>query len=214
MSRKTASAAMALMLAADFAPAQVGQAIRLPPVNYDNSPRVHELIRAGNLYLSLQDALALAIENNLDIELQRYLLPIGDLELQRTRGGGVTRGLNFTVFEVPTGTGGPLSPLPTAGAAAGRATTGSSIGTSTLTLNALGGPQTNLAIQGTIPQSTGVAVPNFDPALVGQLNWTHQTTPQTNTVTTGAPALITNSTLFNAGVQQGFATGGFAGLSF
>src|SRR5438309_6679613 len=118
MSRKTASAAMALMLAADFAPAQVGQAIRLPPVNYDNSPRFHELMRAGNLYLSLQDALALAIENNLDIELQRYLLPIGNTELQRAKGGGIVRGLNFTLLEVPTGTGGPLSSLPTNAAAA------------------------------------------------------------------------------------------------
>src|SRR5437763_2392121 len=166
----------ALLLAPVVALAQTGlPRTSPPPLRFENSPRAHDLIRAGNLYLSLQDALALAIENNLDIELQRYLLPIGDLELQRARGGGVTRGLNFTVFEVPTGTGGPLSPLPTAGAAAGRATTGSSIGTNTLTLNALGGPQTNLAIQGTIPQSTGVAVPNFDPALVGQLNWTHQT---------------------------------------
>ena len=75
--------------------------------------RVHDLIRAGNLYLSLQDALALAIENNLDIELQRYMLPMGDTELLRAKGGGVTRGLNYTLLEVPVGPGGPLSPVPT-----------------------------------------------------------------------------------------------------
>ena len=69
-------------------------------VSFENSPRVHDLIRAGNLYLSLQDALALAIENNLDIELQRYMLPVGDTELLRAKGGGVTRGLNFTLAEV------------------------------------------------------------------------------------------------------------------
>ena len=128
-----------------------------PAVRFENSPRVHELIRAGNLYLSLQDALALAIENNLDIELQRYLLPIGDTELLRTKGGGLTRGLNFTLLEVPVGTGGPLSPVLTNAAAAGRATAGSSVATNALGLNALGEPQVNDSIQGTIAQSIGTA---------------------------------------------------------
>src|SRR5215472_2623184 len=84
-----------------------------PAVNFTNSPRVHELIRAGNLYLSLQDALSLAIENNLDVELQRYGFPVGNAELLRTQGGGVTRGLNYTLAEVPIGVGGPLSPVVT-----------------------------------------------------------------------------------------------------
>ena len=185
-----------------------------PAVRYENSPRVHELIRAGNLYLSLQDALALAIENNLDIELQRYLLPLGDTEMLRAKGGGVTRGLNFTLLEVPVGTGGPLSPVPTNAAAAGRATAGSSVATNALGLNVLGEPQTNASIQGTIAQSNGTAIPNYDPAIVGQLNWTHQTTPQTSTVQTGSNTLVTNTTLFNAGIQQGFASGALAGLNF
>ena len=78
-----------------------------PELRFENSPRVHELMRAGNLYLSVQDALALAIENNLDIELQRFALPQGDTELVRAKGGGLNRGLNFTLLEVPTGVGGP-----------------------------------------------------------------------------------------------------------
>src|SRR5258706_10155460 len=93
--------------------AQTGLPRMSPVVSFDNSARVHDLMRAGNLYLSLQDALALAIENNLDIELQRYLLPVANTELQRARGGGTLRGLNFTLLETPTGTGGPLSPLST-----------------------------------------------------------------------------------------------------
>jgi outer membrane protein len=183
-------------------------------VRFTNSSRLHDLLRAGNLYLSLQDALALAIENNLDIELQRTTLPIGDLELQRARGGGVVRGLNYTVLEVPTGTGGPISAVPTTAAIAGRATAGTSIGTNALSLNALGEPQVNLSLQGNILQTTGTAVPSFDPALVAQLNWTHATTPQTSTVQTGSPTLITNTTLFNAGIQQGFASGASASLNF
>ena len=44
----------------------------VPPVNLANSPRLESLMRAGNLYLSAQDAVALAVENNLDIEVPRY----------------------------------------------------------------------------------------------------------------------------------------------
>ena len=185
-----------------------------PPLRTENSPRFHDLLRAGNLYLSLQDALALAIENNLDIELQRYNLPIAELDLKRTRGGGIARGLNYTIFDAPTGTGGPVSAVPTSAAVNNRATAGSSIGTNALALNVLGEPQTNLSIQGAIAQTNGTAIPNYDPFLTAQLNWAHTTTPQNNTVQTGSPTLVSGSTLFNAGVQQGFASGAVASLNF
>ena len=136
-----------------------------PPVRFENSPRVHELIRAGNLYLSLQDALALAIENNLDIELQRYLLPIGDTELLRAKGGGLNRGLNFTLPKSPSAPADRSAPCPPHAAAAGRATAGSSIATNALGLNALGEPQVNDSIQGTIAQSIGTAIPIYDPSI-------------------------------------------------
>ena len=185
-----------------------------PPLNFRNSPRVHELIRAGGLYLSLADALELTIENNLDIELERYTLLVADTDLLRARGGGTVRGMNFTLAEAPTGVGGPLSPVLTNPAATGSATAGSSVSTNGLELGVLGGPQTNLSIEGTIAQSNGTSVPVFDPAIVGQLNWTHQTTPQSNSVTTGTPSLISETTLANAGIQQGFSTGAVAGLMF
>ncbi len=214
MFHNSARAALALFLAAGLAFAQTGTPRPTPAVRYENSPRVHALIRAGNLYLSLQDALALAIENNLDIELQRYLLPLGDTELLRAKGGGLNRGINFTLLEVPVGTGGPLSPVPTNAAAAGRASAGSSVATNALGLNVLGEPQTNASILGSIAQSNGTAIPNYDLAFTGQLNWTHQTTPQTSTVQTGSNTLVTGTTLFNAGVQQGFASGAQVGLNF
>jgi outer membrane protein TolC len=185
-----------------------------PPLNFRNSPRVHELIRAGGLYLSLADALELTIENNLDIELERYTLLVADTDLLRARGGGTVRGMNFTLAEAPTGVGGPLSPVLTNPAATGSATAGSSVTTNALELGVLGSPQTNLSMQGTIAQSNGTSVPVFDPAIVGQLNWTHQTTPQSNSVTTGTPSLISETTLANAGIQRGFSTGAVAGLMF
>ena len=169
MNHTTARAVTALTLAAGLATAQTGAAPgipqRPPEVRTDNSPRVKELIRAGNLYLSLGEALALAIENNLDIELQRYMLQQGNTELLRAKGGGTTRGLNYTLLEAPTGTGGPLSPVLTSAAAAGRATAGSSVSTSAIGLNILGEPQVNGSIQGTIGQTNGSAIPSYDPSV-------------------------------------------------
>jgi len=172
-------------------------------------------MRAGNLYLSLQDALALAIENNLDIELERYGFPAAEAELLRAQGGGVTRGLNYTLAEAPLGVGGPLSPVLTNAATAGVATTGSSVATNASELGVLGEAQDNLAILGTVTQSTGTAIPVFDPALVGQLNWTHNTTVQTDPLAIGGPnALVNSSLLANAGIQQGFASGAQVGFNF
>jgi outer membrane protein TolC len=183
------------------------------PVSLDNSQRIRDLLRAGTISLSLQDALALAIENNLDIELQRFMLPQGDAELLRAKGGGVVRGLNYTLSEVPVGVGGPLSPLVTNPAATGSATNGTSVPTNALELGVLGEPQDNFSMQGTIPQSNGTAVPIYDPAVVGLLNWSHQTTPQTNLIS-GQPALVSQGFTANAGVEQGFATGGQASVNF
>ncbi|MBZ5576655.1 MAG: TolC family protein [Acidobacteriia bacterium] len=219
MSKSGLSFLIAGLLCAGLGRAQTGGTLAGiprtgPPVRFQNSPRVHELIRAGSLYLSLQDALALAIENNLDVELQRYNLPSADTDALRAKGGGVVRGLNFTLAEVPTGVGGPLSPVLTNPVATLSATGGSSVTTNGLELGVLAGPATNLSMQGPLPQSNGTLIPNYDPALVGLLNWTHQTTPQSNSVTSGTPSLVANTTLANAGIQEGFATGAFAGLTF
>ena len=184
------------------------------PVSFQNSGRLHELMRAGSLYLSLQDALALAIENNLDIELQRYGLPAGGTELLRAQGGGLTRGLNFTLLEAPAGVGGPLSPVVTAAASSGRATGGSTVSSNALELGVLAEAQTSMSLTGGTPQSNGTAVPVYDAAIVGQLNWTHQTTPELDVNSYGAPALATNTTIANAGIQEGFASGALASLSF
>lgn len=184
------------------------------PLRFDNSQRVRDLLRAGNLYLSLQDALALAIENNLDIEQQRFNLPVGGTELLRARGGGITRGLNFNLLESPAGVGGPLSPLTVNRANTGSATAGASVTTNATELGVLGSPTVNLSMQGTIPQSTGTAVPILDPAIVGLINWQHATTPQAAFQSYGQNALVQNSFTANAGLQQGFTTGGVAAVTF
>lgn len=183
-------------------------------LHFDNSPRVRDLMRSGNLYLSLQDALALAIENNLDIELQRYALPQGDTELLRARGGGTNRGLNFTLAEAPTGVGGPLSPLAVNPANTNSATSGATVATNASELGVLAEPSVNLSMQGTVPQSTGTPVPVFDPAVVGLVNWQHTSTPQASFLSYGQNALVTNAFTANGGIQQGFSTGGQMQVGF
>jgi outer membrane protein len=184
------------------------------PLNFQNSPRFHELVRAGDLYLSVRDALALAIENNLDVELQRYLPAAADSELLRAKGGGTVRGLDFTLAEVPTGVGGPLSPVLLNPAVSTGVSAGSSVSTNALELGVLAAPQVNLSMEGTIPQSSGTSVPIYDPSVVGQLNWTHASTPEYSILTAGVPALTTNTSVANVGIQQGFATGAQVTLSY
>lgn len=208
MSKSTLGLLLALLLSAGRG------AIAQTPVQFQNSAKVHDLIRAGNLYLSLQDALALAIENNLDIELSRYNLRIADTDLRRSKGGGLVRGLSYDIAQAPTGVGIPLSPVVTNPASATVATFGSGVPTNAVESGALGEQLTNLSIQGPVNQSSGPPIPVFDPALVGQLNWLHQTTPLTNTVTTGTSTQLTNSVIADAGIQQGFGSGGQVSLAF
>src|SRR5215471_9214796 len=42
------------------------------PAKLTDSPRLEALVRGGNLYLTAQDVVALVLENNLDIDIQRY----------------------------------------------------------------------------------------------------------------------------------------------
>src|SRR5881296_323039 len=68
--------------------------------------RIESLLRGGNLYLSLQDAIALALENNLDVELQRFGPRFVETDLLRSKGGGALRGIPLTASEPPPGLGG------------------------------------------------------------------------------------------------------------
>jgi len=65
----------------------------VPQETFQNSPRLFELMRAGDVYLSLADAIALALENNLDIELQRYGAQVAEASILRARAGGLLRGV-------------------------------------------------------------------------------------------------------------------------
>ena len=176
------------------------------PLDLSNSPRIRQLLRSGNIYLSLPDAIALAIENNLDIQLERYTLPSADTEVLRAKGGGLLRGLTYNVFEVPVGVGGPASPLVTSAATPTVGAAGS-VPTNPSELGALSEQLDNLSVLQNVPLSSGPAIPQFDPALTGQLNWTHTTTPDTDPLAYGTNGVAGNTTNANAAYTQGFGPG-------
>jgi outer membrane protein len=185
----------------------------IAPVDLTNSPRIRQLLRSGNIYLSLSDAVALAIENNLDIQLERYGLPAADTEVLRAKGGGLPRGLTYNVLEAPVGVGGPASPLVTSAAALSVGAAGS-VPTNPSELGALSEQLDNLSLLQAVPLSTGPAIPQFDPALTGQVNWTHSSTPDIDPAAYGTNALTGNTTTANAAYTQGFGPGTELNVAF
>jgi len=149
----------------------------VPPVSLSNSPRLESLLRGGNLYLSLADTIALSLENNLDIELQRYTPQIADSNLARTEAGG---------FATP-------------------ASTAVTAGPGSVTAAAPSAGLQNLLVAGST--AIGPAPPNFDPVLLGNLSWAHQSTPQTSSFITGTNALIQRQDLSGISAQKYFETG-------
>src|SRR5580698_11672881 len=75
----------------------------VPPINTSNTGRIESLLRNGKLYLSLQDAIALALENNVDIEVERYLFPLAQADLLRAQSGNSTQGISTATSGGATG---------------------------------------------------------------------------------------------------------------
>lgn len=182
------------------------------PPNFENSPRIRALMRAGNLYLSLADAISLAIQNNLDIELERFAIPLAATETQLAQGGGLPRGILYNIAQAPAGVGGPLSPLITQ--AATQSTPGTTVASNALELGVLEEPQVNLSVLGTTPYSSGSPIPAFDPVLFANYNWLHQSMPQPNATAAVNSNLIGDIQTGNAGYQQGFSSGALVSASY
>jgi len=127
------------------------QARPLAPVNVSNTSRIDALLRAGNLYLSLSDAIALALENNLDVEIQRYEFSIAEADLLRARSGASIQGIPTSVLPgVPTGANLAL------------------LGSSSAGLGASGDSSALATLGGGL---------SFDPFVTGNLNFGHTTSP-------------------------------------
>jgi outer membrane protein TolC len=187
-------------LRGDFRPGSVSSS------DLRDSTRIGSLIRAGQLYLSLEDAIALALENNLDLELERYGVRMANTDTYRAQGGGALRGVPLTVNEAPAGIGGPSgSPLLTT--AATGATPQSIVSVSVTDTQLIAEAQDSLAVTGTFPFASGPVIPVFDPTLTGQLLGQRSNTPQTTTLNTNSTDLTSNSFTGNFGYLQGFSPG-------
>jgi outer membrane protein TolC len=146
------------------------------------------LIRAGNLYLSAQDVVALAIENNIDVEVQRYGPLLAKEVLRRAEAGGALRSVGSAVAPGPQSVslqGVSLNPTGGAGFAAGA----------------------GVSSGGGIVTQLGPLIPSLDPSLSGFANFQHATIPQSNTILTGTTALIQDSRTFQAQYSQNWDFG-------
>ena len=182
-----------------------------PPLFAGDEARLNTLIRDGKLYLTLQDAIALAIENNLDVETERYDLVLGKTDEVRAAGGGSLRGIDYGVQEVANGVGGPGSPLLNAETVNSNPTTPTV--TDLTSLNSTAQSQLSLSeLPAGFAYSAGPNLPLFDPQLIGEAGYLRRSDTVTLASTTGAntpvpvgPAL--DYTELNVGYLQGFSTG-------
>jgi outer membrane protein TolC len=179
----------------------------LPSTKFQNSDRFSSLIKDGKLYLSLQDAIALALENNLDIELERYGPRMADTDLLRAQAGSSLRGVPLSVQEGPNGTGGPVETPP---GSAPPLTPSSS----TIIDTGINQAQTDLSITGATPLSAGTPIPSFDPQVTGLVGPAYSNTPQSSAVQTGYSFLVEHSMTENFGLQKGFASGAVLNLGY
>src|SRR5271156_68954 len=162
----------------------------VPEPQLTNSPLLTQLIRDGKLYLSLKDAIRLALQNNPDLAIARYNLPIANMDILRTKAGGVFRGVNTGVVQGTPGggVGGFGAGAPGAGAGG---TTGGAGGA---------GAGASVLVQSTL--GAGTPVSSYDPAITGSVGAEHQTTPLANLQIYGVPLLQLNTGQANVGYSQ------------
>jgi len=165
----------------------------VPPVNLANTTRLQSLERAGNLYLAAPDVVALAIENSIDVEVQRYGPLLAREVLKRAQAGGVLRGVDVPVAQGPQSVslqGVSVASIGTTGA-------GSGVGSG-------GGIVTQL----------GPAIPALDPNFTLLTVFQHATTPESNTFLVGTDALVVNTRTYQSQYLQNWSFGLSAQVTF
>ena len=161
--------------------------------SFMNSPRLGDLVKDGKIYLSLSDALALALENNYDIAVSRYYMDLADLDILRSKAGQSLLGSGAIVNTQTQG--GYTSTVGTGGGPGGTAG-GTAAGTGGLTITASGA--------GPIPEQT-------DPSVTAAVSFDRQRTVAFNAF---SPSAATNTNTYNFAYTQGFVTGTNFQLTF
>src|ERR1700716_1402836 len=164
----------------------------LAPPNMSNTGRIDQFLRDGKLYLSLDDAIALALENNLDIAIARYTLNIADTDILRARAGAGILGTPVgLVLNTPGGGVGGI------GAQSGAATGGTSLGAGGA------GAGTNGLVSSTL--GFGPPIGSFDPILTGTLQEDHFS--QKSSSSFSVPLLTQNTGTVDFAYNQAFQWG-------
>src|SRR6266849_3471375 len=169
------------------------------PPSLANTGRFEQLMRDGKLYISMNDAIALALENNLDIAIARYNLNIADTDIWRAKAGASTLGVNNGVVQnTPGGGVGGL------GTQVGSGQGGTSVGAGGA------GAGTGGLVQSTL--GSGPVITSFDPILTGTLQLDQN---RTQTVSPFAPPFSDSHTAtWNFAYQQGFQWGTNLSVAF
>jgi len=168
--------------------------------NLANAPRIDSLMRDGKIYLSIDDAVALALENNLDIDIARYNLNIADTDYLRAKSGASILGVNAGIVQNTPGGG--------VGGLGG--TVGSGTGGTTVAPSGIG-TGTNGLVSSTL--GIGSPITSFDPILTSTLQL-----DKDDTESTAAPSLIPvvgqNTYTANFAYTQGFQWGTALSVGF
>ncbi len=197
------------------------KAARVGVVPTGDITRLSNLVRNGKLYLSLRDAVALAIENNLDVEVSRYDLLLADTDLLRARGGGNLRGVDYMIAQTAPGVGSATSPLLVTATNGTTAPTNAQVTDLSQVTQTGNSVAQNLSENGTSTYAPGPAIPLFDPTITaeaGYLRRSNQTSlisEGTTSTTAGTGTTTTTDTTqpfsyLSTGIdyQQGFSFGG------
>lgn len=158
---------------------------KIAPADFNNSVRVNDLVKDGKIYLSLSDAIALALENNYDIAIGRYYLDIADTDILRSKAGSQLRGVGATVLQ-------------------------NTLGGTSQTLSSSGSPGTvggaTAGVGGVVLSVDGVGPTpeQRDPVVGGALQFDRAKSPETSAF---QPRAFTNTNTYNFTYNQGFVTG-------
>jgi outer membrane protein TolC len=170
----------------------------IPPAPLSNSDRLRGLIRAGKLYLSPHDAVALALENNIDIEVARYSPVLLEWQLERSQAGGALPGVPSAASQAGAVTNGQ-------GVLGSQAAAGVSGGGGSST----GGNAGNASIS-----QIGPVAQTLDPSFSETTTFAHRTALQANATQSETLALVDDSRNSSGTYQEGFLTGGSVSLNF
>ncbi len=168
----------------------------IPKASFVNSVRLTDLVKDGKIYLSLSDALALALENNYDIAIARYDLDIADTDILRTRTGAQPLG-------VPTGL--------VANTLSGSASTSTSGGGPGGTSGGAGGAGSGSGGVTFTTAGTGPAPEQLEPAVSSAIQFERVESPQTGAF---SPRSFQNTDSYNFTYNQGFVTGTSLSVAF